>query len=118
MKNIYLVVLFFVTTITFSQDVKFEGVIKDTTGVALEMANIMAVNQATKAMDGYSITNDKGRFQISLSPNTTYDIKVSYVGYQPYETTIKTTTQNIVKNIVLKEGTMLQEIEIVKEMPV
>lgn len=118
MKNICLVVVLFITTITFSQDVKFEGIIKDTTGVPLEMANIMAVNQVTKAMDGYSITNEKGRFQISLKPNVTYDVKVSYVGYQPYETTVKTTNQNIVKNIVLKEGTMLQEIEIVKEMPV
>lgn len=118
MKQIYLVVLFLITTISFSQTVKFEGVIKDTTGVTLEMANIMAVNQATKAMDGYSITNDKGRFQISLNANATYDIKVSYVGFQPYATTLKTTTENIVKNIVLKEGTMLKEIEIVKEMPV
>lgn len=118
MKNIYFVVLFLVTTIGFSQNVKFEGVIKDTTGVALEMANIMAVNQATKAMDGYSITNDKGRFQISLNANSTYEVKVSYVGFQPYTTTIKTTTENIVKNIVLKEGTLLKEIEIVKEMPV
>ncbi|ESU21107.1 hypothetical protein FEDK69T_26620 [Flavobacterium enshiense DK69] len=118
MKNIYFVVMLLVTTITFAQDVKFEGVIKDTTGVALEMANIMAVNQATKAMDGYSITNEKGRFQISLHPNAVYDIKVSYVGFQPYETTIKTGTENIVRNIVLKEGTMLKEIEIVKEMPV
>ncbi|CAM3512992.1 hypothetical protein FSS13T_09030 [Flavobacterium saliperosum S13] len=118
MKKIYLVVLFLVTTIAFSQNVKFEGVIKDTTGVALEMANIMAVNQATKAMDGYSITNDKGRFQISLNANTTYDIKVSYVGFQPYEITLKTGTENIIKNIVLKEGTLLKEIEIVKEMPV
>jgi len=118
MKKIYLVVLFLVTTFAFSQNVKFEGVIKDTTGVALEMANIMAVNQATKAMDGYSITNDKGRFQIALNANATYDIKVSYVGFQPYEITLKTTSENIVKNIVLKEGTLLKEIEIVKEMPV
>lgn len=118
MKKIYLVVLFLVTTIAFSQNVKFEGVIKDTTGIALEMANIMAVNQATKAMDGYSITNDKGRFQITLNANATYNIKVSYVGFQPYEVTLKTTTENIIKNIVLKEGTMLKEIEIVKEMPV
>lgn len=118
MKKIYFVVLFLVTTIAFSQNVKFEGVIKDTTGVALEMANIMAVNQATKAMDGYSITNDKGRFQITLNANATYNIKVSYVGFQPYEVTLKTTTENIIKNIVLKEGTMLKEIEIVKEMPV
>lgn len=118
MKQLYLVVLFFMTTIAFSQNVKFEGTIKDTTGLALEMANIMAVNQTTKAMDGYSITNDKGRFQILLNPNTAYDIKVSYVGFQPYEMTIKTGTEPIVKNIVLKEGTMLKEIEIVKEMPV
>ena len=118
MKQLYFVVLFFVTTIAFSQNVKFEGTIKDTTGLALEMANIMAVNQTTKAMDGYSITNEKGRFQILLNPNTTYDVKVSYVGFQPYETTIKTGTEPIVKNIVLKEGTMLKELEIVKEMPV
>nr|WP_294937111.1 carboxypeptidase regulatory-like domain-containing protein [uncultured Flavobacterium sp.] len=118
MKNIYFVVLFMVTTIAFAQNVKFEGTIKDTTGVALEMANIMAVNAGTKAMDGYSITNDKGRFQILLNPNTSYNIKVSYVGYQPYETTIKTTSETITKNIVLKEGTMLKEIEIVREMPV
>lgn len=118
MKNIYIVVLLLVTTFASSQNVKFEGVIKDTTGVALEMANIMAVNQATKAMDGYSITNDKGRFQITLNANATYDVKVSYVGFQPYEITLKTSTENIVKNIVLKEGTLLKEIEIVKEMPV
>lgn len=118
MKQLSLVVLLFLTTISFSQNVKFEGTIKDTAGLALEMANIMAVNQATKAMDGYSITNDKGRFQILLNPNATYDIKVSYVGFQPYETTIKTGTEPIIKNIVLKEGTMLKEIEIVKEMPV
>lgn len=118
MKQLYFVALFFVTTIAFSQNVKFEGTIKDTTGLALEMANIMAVNQTTKAMDGYSITNEKGRFQILLNPNTTYDVKVSYVGFQPYETTIKTGTEPIVKNIVLKEGTMLKELEIVKEMPV
>ncbi len=110
--------MFLVTSAVFSQNVKFEGTIKDTTGFALEMANIMAVNQTTKAMDGYSITNDKGRFQILLNPNTAYDIKVSYVGYQAYTTTIKTGTEPIIKNIVLKEGTMLQEIEIVKEMPV
>ncbi|KGO88304.1 carboxypeptidase regulatory-like domain-containing protein [Flavobacterium suncheonense] len=118
MTNKLFALLFFFTATAFSQNVKFEGTIKDTTGLALEMANIMAVNQTTKAMDGYSITNDKGRFQILLNPNTAYDIKVSYVGFQPYETTIKTGTEPIVKNIVLKEGTMLSEIEIVKEMPV
>lgn len=118
MRKLFFAVVFFMTAFSFAQNVKFEGTIKDSTGVVLEMANIMAVNQSTKAMDGYSITDDKGRFQILLNPNTSYAVKVSYVGFQPYETTLKTTTETIVKHIVLKEGTMLNEIEIVKEMPV
>ena len=61
------------------------------------MANVMAVNQATKGMDGYSITNDKGKFQLSLKPNTSYTIKISYIGYSALEETIVTTTENINK---------------------
>lgn len=118
MRKLYLVAMLLMATISFSQNVKFEGTIKDTTGLVLEMANIMAVNQTTKAMDGYSITNDKGRFQFFLNPNTTYTVKISYVGFQPLETTLKTGSEAIVKNFVLKEGTLLKEVQIVKEMPV
>jgi hypothetical protein len=42
------------------------------------MANVMAVNQGTKAMDGYTITNDKGKFVLNLKPNATYTIKISF----------------------------------------
>jgi hypothetical protein len=30
----------------------------------------------TKAMDGYAITNDKGKFVLNLKPNATYTIKL------------------------------------------
>ena len=119
MKRIVLLATFTLFSFfSFSQSIKFDGFITDTKAVPLEMANIMAVNQATKAVDAYSITNDKGRFQMALKPNSTYSVKVSYIGYKALELTINTTTENINKIITLEEGTMLEQVEIVREMPV
>ena len=119
MKRIILLATFtFVSFLSYSQSVKFDGFITDTKALPLEMANVMAVNQATKAVDAYCITNDKGRFQMALKPNATYAIKVSYIGYKALEITINTTTENINKILTLEEGTMLDQVEIVREMPV
>lgn len=102
----------------FSQNIRFEGTVKDTTGVGLEMANIMAVNQQTKAMDAYAITNEAGKFILTLKSNTTYTLKVSYIGFQTFEKSVTTGTTTMNYPVVLKEGTQLNEVEIVQEMPV
>ena len=60
MKKALFLLSFLYTTLSFSQSIKFEGVVQDSLKRPLEMANVMAVNLDTKAMDGYSITNDKG----------------------------------------------------------
>ena len=62
MKKIFFILIMALTTSAFSQNIRFEGTVKDTTGVGLEMANIMAINQQTKAMDAYAITNEAGKF--------------------------------------------------------
>ncbi|RTL13516.1 MAG: TonB-dependent receptor [Flavobacteriaceae bacterium] len=113
-------ILFFLvlTSSAFSQNIRFEGTVKDTSGVGLEMANIMAINQQTKAMDAYAITNETGKFTLNLKPSTTYTIKVSYIGFQTFEKSVTTVTSNINFPVVLKEGTQLKEVEIVHEMPV
>ncbi len=116
--NKFLLVFLFFTTFSFSQSVKFDGIVADTKAVPLEMANVMAVNQSTKAVDAYSITNDKGRFQLALKANSTYSIKVSYIGYKALEITVNTTTENINKILSLEEGEMLDQVEVVREMPV
>ncbi len=118
MKRFLFATFTLISFFSFSQSIKFEGSITDTKAVGLEMANIMAVNQATKAVDAFSITNEKGRFQMALKPNVTYTIKVSYIGYKAQELTINTTSENIFKIISLEEGTMLEQVEIVREMPV
>ena len=111
--------LLFVTSISFSQNIKFEGLIQDVGKSPLEMANVMAVNQVTKAMDSYAITNDKGKYLLNLKPNSNYIIKVSYLGMQSKEITLTTVATNIVQNITLESGGIeLEGVEIVHEMPV
>lgn len=108
-----------ISSVSFSQSVKFEGVIQDVGKTPLEMANVMAVNTVTKAMDSYAITNDKGKYLLNLKPNANYSIKVSYLGMQTKELVISTSTLNMNQNITLESGGIeLEGVEIVREMPV
>ena len=118
MKKIILLLLMALSTSAFSQNIRFEGTVKDTTGVGLDMANIMAINQQTKAMDAYAITNEAGKFILNLKANTAYTIKASYIGFQSFEKTVNTTASNMNFPITLKEGTVLNDVEVVHEMPV
>jgi hypothetical protein len=119
MNKILCFVAFLLTSVSFSQSVRFDGFIQDGQKNPLEMANIMAVNAATKAMDSYGITNDKGKFQLTLKPNTAYVVKISYLGMKSKEIEVSTKTENIVQNIVMDDvGIELEGVEIVREMPV
>lgn len=117
-KILFLSALLF-ASVSFSQSLRFDGFIQDEQKNPLEMANIMAVNNTTKAMDSYGITNDKGKFQLTLKSNTSYTIKVSYLGMKSKEIAVVTKAENITQNIVLDgAGIELEDVEIVREMPV
>ena len=119
MKKILLFALLFTSAIALSQTIRFEGSVLESGKTPLEMANVMAVNQATKAVDAYGITNDKGKFALNLNKNTTYNVKISYLGMQNKEITITTQSENITQNIALEPGGIeLEGVEIVREMPV
>jgi CarboxypepD_reg-like domain len=119
MKKSLLFVLFSISSFSFAQNVKLDGIVSDTKNVALEMVNVMAVNTATKAMDSYAITNDKGKYSLNLKPNTTYNLKISFLGMQSKEIEIVTSTIPISKNVTLEDSaTELDGVEIIREMPV
>ena len=119
MKKLLLFLLLLIYSVSFSQNIRFEGIVQDNTKEPLEMANVMAMNQTTKAMDAYAITNEKGKFVINLKANSTYTIKLSYLGMQNKEITVTTKTDNITENITLESGGIeLEGVEIVREMPV
>lgn len=119
MKTSLLFFLFFITSISYAQSIKLDGIITDSKSVGLEMANVMAINKATKAMDSYAITNDKGKYSLTLKPNTAYSLKISFLGMQNKELDFTTGSENTSKNIAMEEGGIeLQGVEIVREMPV
>lgn len=119
MRKILVFIALIAVSISYAQNIKLEGLVQDKQNIPLEMANVMAVNQTTKAMDAYAITTDKGKFILNLKPNTTYVLKLSYLGMQNKEVTVATLTQNMVQNITMEAGGIeLDGVEIVREMPV
>jgi hypothetical protein len=116
--NKILFLFLFITLQLSAQTIKVEGIVNDSIAKPLEMANVLAINKETKKMDGYSITNDKGKFVLNLQKNATYSIKVSYIGFQPVEKEITTKESNMILPIVMKAGIELEGVELVQEMPV
>ena len=119
MRKILVLIALVVVSISYAQNIRVEGVVQDKAKLPLEMANVMAVNQTTKAMDAYTITTDKGKFTLNLKANTTYVIKLSYLGMQNKEVTVTTLAENMEQNITMESGGIeLDGVEIVREMPV
>ena len=84
----------------------------------MELANVIAINKATSALDSYGITNDEGKFRLDLKKNTLYSIQVSYIGMKSMTQAIQTGESNVNKNFTLQEDNALEEVELTYEMPV
>ncbi len=109
--------LLFTVSAAFSQ-IKLEGVVKDSIGNPLELANVIAINQDTKALDAFGITNDQGSYKLSLKKNASYKLQVSYIGMKTGESLFESKDIDATKNFTLQEDTKLDEINLVYEMPV
>jgi hypothetical protein len=106
-----------VTLFTNAQ-VKLMGVVKDSIGEPLEMANVLAINKVTKKMASYGFTDSKGNYKLELAKNGVFNIKISYVGMKAADFLVETKTENIVKNVMLAYDNALDGINIVSKMPV
>lgn len=122
MKNITLVLLFTILPIiSISQNVRFEGTVKDSLGNPLEMANVIAFKKGTNFLQSYSITDSKGNYRLTLEQGQEYTFKVSYLGYDTrnIDISIDNISSNLEKHIILKESNeSLSEVELIYEMPV
>lgn len=119
MRKVLVFLALILVSICNAQNIRMDGLVQDKANQPLEMANVMAVNQTTKAMDAYAITTDKGKFTLNLKANTNYVIKLSYLGMQNKEVTLTTGAENMLKNITMEAGGIeLNGVEIVREMPV
>ena len=120
MKIKLLILFLSLSALSFSQ-IKVSGIVKDSIGKPLDMANIIAINKATKALESYAITDAKGFYKLSLSKKAVFELKVSYLGFATESFVINTQniSQNITKDFTLKENSKaLNKVELTYEMPV
>ena len=117
MKKILFASLFLLAGTLMAQ-VQLTGVVKDSIGNPLELANVIAINKTSQTLESFGITNDQGKYKLSLKENTTYTIQISYVGMQTANEELTTGTENLTKSFNLQNDNTLDEVQLVYEMPV
>jgi hypothetical protein len=117
MKKILLIAVFMISGIVSAQ-IEYKGVVKDSLGAPLEMANVIALDTVAKRIASYGFTDATGNFTLELKTNTTYNIKISYIGFKEISVFLKTKTINMSKDFSMFEDNMLDGIEIISKMPI
>lgn len=117
-KSILFLILLFATLGVYSQKVSVNGVITDSIGTPLTYANVIAKPISQDIDMGFSITNENGNYELLLVKDKTYQITVSYLGFESKILILKA-SKNIIKNIRLKSTTSkLDEVIIFQKIPV
>lgn len=115
----FLIGFLLITGSAFSQTKPLIGQVLDSLNRPIAYANVVAINQSTQKIGGFGITNDEGRFKVTLTPGSQYLLRVSFVGYQQFERLITEWDSEVQMQIVLKQSdTELGLVEVVSEMPV
>ncbi len=89
MKQLQALTIFLLLThVVFSQNpskVTIQGIIADTLGEDLPFATVMLLNPKDSALINFTRSDDKAAFSFKNIKNTEYLLKISYVGYLPYQ---------------------------------
>ena len=84
--SIYLLLCF--TNLAFAQNpskITIQGSVQDTLGAELPFATVMLLSPKDSALLNFCQSNDKGVFTFKNVKNVAYLLKISYVGYLPYQ---------------------------------
>lgn len=120
MKKYYFLTLFLCVFMNaFSQNVSLKGIVRDSTGKGVEMANVIAINTETNGLDSYCVTNHNGLYKLSIKPNSNYNIKVSFIGFKPMEFNFNSSDADGVRDVsISEENSLLSEVDVTYTMPV
>ena len=105
-------------SLSLQAQIKMQGIVKDSIGQPLELANVIAINQSTQALESYSITSADGKYKLGLSKASVYTIQVSYIGMKTISKVMNTEASDIDNDFTLYQENALDEIELTYEMPV
>ena len=115
MSKKYLLISLTFCFISYAQ-INLEGIITDSLQSPLESASLVAINQKTKDLESYVLSDLNGKYKLKLSKNTKYNIQVSYIGLRTINDSISTKEINLIKSYTLRSDIILDEV--VVKMPV
>lgn len=121
MKNTLSILFIFICSLSFSQEVKVTGFVKDSLGNPLESANVIALLKSNNKLASYSITNSKGKYQLFLESNDSYILNVSFMGFETisYALNLSEEQNEINKDFTLLEDkNLLGEVVLSYQMPI
>lgn len=75
--------------------ITIKGVIQDTSAAVMNGATVMLLTPKDSALVNFSRANDKGVFEFRNVKNGTYILKVSYVGFIPFQQILAPSTTEI-----------------------
>ncbi|WP_397301647.1 carboxypeptidase regulatory-like domain-containing protein [Nonlabens ulvanivorans] len=119
-KNILLLcVALLCLSTSIAQNYKITGTVVDSLGVPLQMANVIAYQQ-DKNLGAFGITNQEGKYKLEgLKQDSTYTIKVSFLGLKQIEEKVEKLQGDLVKNFMMMAGAdELDAINLTYQMPV
>lgn len=97
-------ILLFVAGIAYAQHT-ISGIVKDSQGTPLEQANVII-----KGTNAHAVTDASGSFTVRFSAELPVFIRISSVGYKPYEIQVDGSSQSI--EVTLAEDALLSEVVI------
>ncbi len=98
--------------------INMSGVVKDTLGNPLELANIILIDSESGSLETFAMSNENGYYKMSIKENKTYKLQVSYIGMNTLSQSLQTNEVDIIKDFVLKSNNQLDAVELTYEMPV
>jgi len=118
-KYIFLLLFIAFSSGVFSQKITLTGTVRDSSGVEVEMANIIAINTENQILESYCVTNHNGLYKLVLQENSNYKVKVSFIGFAPKEFVFNSKDVDAERDVSLsEENSMLSEVDVTYTMPV
>jgi len=110
-KSIVLSIFLLVVQLGFSQS-EITGKVLDSNNAAIEGANVVLTNDSQQRKG--ATTDSDGNFSIEVGESSTYNIRISFIGYETYTKNLSLSDNKNLGSIVLIESTeALQSVEII-----
>ena len=118
MKIFINILFYFIGLQLCTAQINISGVVKDTLGSPLELANIILIDSESGSLETFAMSNENGYYKMSMKKNKTYKLQVSYIGMNTLSQSLQTNEVDIIKDFVLKSNNQLDAVELTYEMPV